>query len=228
VATLTLPNAVTVSVGADAASLAAYNSANGTSYVELPPSDYSLPSSTITISPGKQTIIFPVTFAADKINFDKGYAFCLKLTNAQGATIASNLNVATIILKVKSPYEDTYTVKSGATTRYNGGSVGSGIRDQFAVTEATLFYGTYSANTVLGQAGSSAFGLSVAITINGSAVSVAADPTGTVGGTTFNYINGDSKGASSYDAATKTLTLHYGYLNASGALREVDMVLVGQ
>jgi hypothetical protein len=226
VASVTLSKPVTVTIAEDKASLDAYNTANGTSYVELPAADYSLPNGgVVTINPGQQIVQFPITLAGDQIDFTTNPALALKMISASGATIASNLNVAMVILKVKSLYEDTYTVISGATTRYKGGSVGSGVRDVFAVSETSLFYSTYTANTVIGQAGSSAFGLSVAITINGTVVTVGADPTSSA---TFNYTNGDSQGASSYDPATKTLTLHYSYLNAAGALREVDMVLKGQ
>jgi len=222
VASVTQSTPVTATVVESSDALKAYTTTNP----ELPAADYSLPNGgKITINPGQQTISFVITFAGDKIDFSQNYALALQLTDASGALIASNLQTAIVLLKVKSLYEGDYKVVSGATTRYHGGTVASGLQDQFAVTETDLFYGTYTANTVLGQAGSSAFGLTVAITINGSTVNVGADPTNPAA--TFPYSDGDSKGQSSYNASTKTLTLHYSYLNGAGALREVDMVLVG-
>ena len=193
----------------------------------LPTSQYTLPNGgKVTISPGQQIVKFPITFAGDQIDFTKTWALALKLTSPSGAIVASNLNVAIVNIKVKSLFDDTYTVVSGATTRYNGGTVASGLRDVFTVAEPTIVLSTVTASEVAGQAGSSSFGLSAAYTITGTNVVVSADPGNP--GATFNYINGDSKGVSSYDPATKKLTLHFGYLNGAGALREIDMVLTGQ
>jgi len=222
VSTITLSSPVTVSVVED-------DTLIPTGAQPLPTSQYTLPNGgKVTISPGQQIVKFPVTFAGDQIDFTKTWALALKLTGPSGAIVASNLSVAIVNIKVKSLFDDTYNVVSGATTRYKGATVAAGLQDQFAVTESTLNYSTVSADVVSGQAGSSAFGLSVAIQITGTTVHVMADPSGTVGSTTFNYVDGDSKGASSYDPATKTLTLHYHYFNGAGNLREVDMVLVGQ
>jgi hypothetical protein len=225
--TVTLKSAVSANVTVSSADLDAYNAANGTSYTLLPSSDYTLASS-VTIPAGQQKVIFPITFNAGAIDFTKNYALALELTGANGASIPSNLNIAIIKLNVKSLYEDTYNVISGNTTRYNGATVASGVRDVFTIAEPTITYLTYNASTVTGQFGSSSFGLTAAITISGTTVTVSADPNGTLGSTTFNYVNGNSSGTSSYDPATKTLIIHASYLNAAGALREVNEDLVGQ
>jgi hypothetical protein len=222
VKTVFLNTPVTVTAVEDATLLPA-----GTT--ELPAADYTLPNGgKITINPGQQLVQFTITFAGDKIDFTQKNTLALKLTSPSGAQLTTNLNVAIVNIKVKSPFDDTYTVVSGATTRYKGPTVAAGVQDQFPVTESSIPLSTITADEVSGQAGSSLFALTAAFTIVGTNVSVSADPAGTVGSSTFNYINGDSKGVSSYDPATKTLILHYSYLNGAGNLREVDMVLKGQ
>jgi hypothetical protein len=228
VASLTLKSAVSATVvSTDTALITAYNSTNGTHYVALPASEFTAPA-TVTVPAGQQIVNFPVVLSAGTIDFSKPYAIALELTNSSGATIATNLQTAIVIVKVKSQYDDVYTVKSGATTRYNGADVSSGVRDVFTIAEPTIDYTTLNESTVVGQIGSSSFGLTAAITISGSTVTVNANPAATVGSTTFNFVQGNSSGTSSYNAATKELIIHISYLNASGALREIDEDVIGE
>jgi len=195
-------------------------------YTALSPSLYTVPTS-VTIPAGQQLVKFPIVFKAGSIDFSKNWAIALKLTNGNGVTIPSNLNVAQVILKVKSPYDDVYRVVSGNTTPYAGGTIGSGVVTVYPITESTIDYTTLSLNTIVGQFGSSLYGLTAAITINGTTVTVAADPGATLNSTTYAFVDGNSSGTSSYNPSTKELIIHAHYFNTAGRLREVNEDLIG-
>jgi hypothetical protein len=109
VASITLGKAVTASLVADDAFVSSYNTANGTSYNVLPAADYSVPNGgAVTWAPGTQYAVIHIKFAGQNIDFTQNYAFALKLTNANGAVIASNLNEALVTVVLKSIYAGTY------------------------------------------------------------------------------------------------------------------------
>jgi hypothetical protein len=220
VSSVTLGSAVTATIVVDNTNLPS-------GFTALPTSLYTAPTS-VTIPAGQQIVKVPIKFDAANIDFSQNYAIALKLTSANGAQIPSNLNVAVVELKVKSPYDDVYKVISGNTTPYAGGSVGTGVVAVYNISEATIDYSTLNVNTVTGQFGSSLYGLTAAITISGTTVHVAADPNATLNSTTYAFVDGNSSGTSSYDPSTKTLIIHAHYFNTSGKLREVNEDLVGE
>lgn len=224
---VTLKSAVSANVTVSSADLDAYNAANGTSYTLLPSADYTLANS-VSIPAGKQLVTFPISFNAGAIDFTKNYALALELTGANGASIPSNLNIAIVILKVRSVYEGSYT-GSGTRTRFNGGTAASGVAGTSAIT-GSYTLATYNATTVTGQAGDAGSGFTWALQVNAdNSVTVLADPTAAAGGTpAAGFVQGNPNGNSSYNPATKTFTIHTQYLNASGNLRYIDEVLVAQ
>jgi Domain of unknown function (DUF1735) len=236
VASTTLQSAVTATITADAPSLTVYNadtttSTYPTSFVQLPSSDYTLPNGgVVTINPGQQIVNFIVHFAGDKIDFTQDNALALKITDSKGATVATNLNTAIIILKLRSIYEGNYT-GVGARIRFNGSNEASGIRDSFAVS-GVIPFATLTAKEIDGQLGDAGSGYSMALLIDDSGtppypVTVLPDPaTVGSGGSPSSIIAGTSRGQSTYDPTTKTFDLHFGYLNSAGALREVNETLV--
>jgi hypothetical protein len=74
----------------------------------------------VTISPGQQLVEFPITYAADKIDFSQNYVLGLKLASPTGAQLTTNLNNAILRITLKSPYEATYSLK-GFFLRLVGG-----------------------------------------------------------------------------------------------------------
>ncbi|MFI5187804.1 MAG: DUF1735 domain-containing protein [Chitinophagales bacterium] len=108
---LTLSNTVTATVAADQASLDAYNSANGTSYTLAPTADYTIDGGgAVTISPGQQIVNMVVHVNSNIMDFTVSPAFAFKITAATGATIATNLNVIIMPLKLRNLYEGSYNV----------------------------------------------------------------------------------------------------------------------
>ncbi|HEV3250792.1 MAG TPA: DUF1735 domain-containing protein, partial [Puia sp.] len=127
VSSLYLSKPVDVTVTADQASLDTYNGANNTNYTLLNPNAYALANAGIwTIPAGKNLRYFNVSLIGANIDFTKSNALALKISNAPGTTIASNLNTYVLIINLKSLFENDYDI-SGTRTRYNGATVGSGV-----------------------------------------------------------------------------------------------------
>ncbi len=224
VSSVTLGSSVSASVAENDAAVTAAG------YTPLPTSLYSMGSS-VTIPAGQQLVKFPIVFKAGTIDFTKGYALYLTLSNGSGASIPSNLNTVLVVLKVKSIYEGNYTT-SGQRTRFKGTTEASGVLDHFAIS-GTVPLATYTANTVIGQAGDSGSGETWALQVNATgatpySVTVLPDPTAASGTTPSSFTQGTANGPSTYDPATKTFNIHVGYLNASGVLREIDETMVAQ
>lgn len=121
VASLTLGSSVTATLSADDAGANAYiagDTVGGKKDHILPTSDYTVQSS-VTIPAGVQKVTIPITFAGDKIDFTQNYIFGLKLTNASGAIIATNLANAVFIMTLKSPYQGTYDVTGTLNDTFN-------------------------------------------------------------------------------------------------------------
>lgn len=111
VPSITLSTAVTVTIIPYSEGLDSFNTAQGTDYVQLPSSLYKIENDgKVTINPGEQTVSFTINFAGDKIDFSKDNGLCLRISDAQGAIVASNLNTAIFPIKLRNPYEGDYDV----------------------------------------------------------------------------------------------------------------------
>jgi hypothetical protein len=223
VAGLTLSSPVTATLVVDAATLDEYKAANDDSARLLLPTDnYQLANGgAITINPGQQIVKDSLVFFGDKIDFTKDYAVPILLTNAKGAKIPDNLRKEVILIKLRSVYEDTYAL-SGQRILYKGSTVGSGVNATVGITGSALF-STVSASVIDGQLADLTSQMSLQVNPDNS---VTVLPSQANSGNTFSSVAND--GPCTYDPATKTFTLHYKYFNASGNLRHIDEVLVGQ
>src|SRR5450755_2906725 len=106
-----LSTPVVATLALDPDSLTAYNAANGTSYTMLDPADYTVPAnSQVTIPAGKQIVPFAIHINESLIDFSTDPILIFKIASATGATIASNLAVIVLPIKLKNPYEGSYTV----------------------------------------------------------------------------------------------------------------------
>ncbi len=228
VASLTLSTPVTATIAVDEASLDAYNADETTStfpttYTMLDASNFILPNGgQVTINPGQQIVSFTVKFAGDKINFTQDIALALKITSAQGATIATNLNTAIVLLKLKSIYEGAYD-QDGILNRYTG-AVADPAKyvDNFPITGSYGFT-TVTANSIEGQIVIPGFAPTYTkltvdfatniVTISPSAIAPSTDMKNQAGKT------------STYDPATNTFDIHGQFLNSAGNLRLFDFTM---
>jgi|GEM_PF-1202943 len=223
VAGLTLSSPVTATLVVDQATLDQYKAANSDSTrVLLPADNYQIANNgAVTISPGQQMVKDSITFFGTKIDFTKDYALPVLLTNAKGAKIPDNLKQEVILIKLKSIYEDVYSL-SGSRILYNGATVGSGVLTTAGITGSAAFL-TVSPNVIDGQLGDLTSQMSLQINPDNT---VNVLPSQANPGNSFATLAND--GACTYNPATKTFTLHYKYYNGSGNLRHIDEVMVGQ
>jgi hypothetical protein len=221
VASLTLSTPVSATIAPDQPTLDTYNGANSTNYVQISSAAYTLANGgVVTIKPGQQIVKLLITIDGTQIDFSQSNALALKITSAQGAKIATNLNWAIYLLKLRNIYEGNYAL-SGNRIGYSGPTAGSPIAFTVPLSGNYLLP-TVSINSVTAPLADLG-GLTILLTINGSnAVTVTDDPSNPSG-----FAGEGNDGApSTYDPVTHTFDLHYKYINGAGNLRHIDEKLV--
>jgi hypothetical protein len=92
-ASVNLPTSpVNVTIGVDAALIAAYNAANGTDFIILPSDAYTIGTTSLTIPAGQQYATTSLQVYQDKIDPAKSYLLPVSITDASGKALTSNLN----------------------------------------------------------------------------------------------------------------------------------------
>ena len=188
---------VTVTLALDPNALTAYNSANGTNYTMLDPSAYSIPNYKVTITKGSNLSSLPVTIFPNKVDLSKANAIPLKITDASGRIISQNFQSVIYGIVVKNKYEGQYH----ATGYFSHPTAPRAIdRDKYLAT--------INANTNETELGDLGTWL-MQLTVNADN-SITMKPTGAANPTAA-LIPGDPVYNNTYDPATKTYKLKYGY-----------------
>ncbi len=92
-ASVNLPKSpVTITIGVDDALLAAYNTANGTSFELLPSDAYTIGGTSLTIPAGQQYANTSLQVYQSKIDPAKSYLLPISIKDAGGIALTSNLN----------------------------------------------------------------------------------------------------------------------------------------
>jgi hypothetical protein len=104
----TLSTAVTVTLALDPTDLAAYNAANSTSYIILPPADYTVPSWTITIPPGGREVPFKINLITSAIDPSQAYVLPIKIVSS--SVTVNQFNYVLFNIGVQNQYDGDYTV----------------------------------------------------------------------------------------------------------------------
>ena len=92
-ASVNLPTSpVKVTIAIDAAKIAAYNSANGTSFQAFPAGSYKLLTTLLTIPAGQQTATTKVEFYKEALDPTISYLLPISITDASGKALSSNQN----------------------------------------------------------------------------------------------------------------------------------------
>ena len=221
-----LGKSVDVTFKEDDAAIAAYNTTFGSNWVKLNATAYSIPSLKVTIPAGSQEAYIPVQVFPDKVNLAQNNILAFTITDASGETVSTNYQTVLTPILIKNIYEDDYTV----TGYFHHPSASRPIN-------MTKYFATVSGDRVEGQLGDLG-GWYFRFTVTGTALSnwegVGATPA--VPGSGF--MASDNPGAlpfpaptpgtppwvhstynNSYDPATKTFWLHYGYSGTSDAGR---------
>lgn len=208
VASITLNSPVTLTVVPYSAGLDSFNAAQTpvVAYKQLDPSLYTVQDAgKITINPGQQFVSFRVNFAGDKVDFTKKNGLAFKINDAQGATIASNLNTAVILLTLRSVFQGNYHV-SGIRVHPTLGPFPFDYDADLNTVNATTVTGNILAD--LGE------GLTITINPDNSLVLVGES----------RAVFPQAGKVNKYDPATKTITLNYFY--NTGAPRLINETIV--
>jgi hypothetical protein len=190
---------VTVTLALDPSALANYNAANGTAYTLIDPTAYSIPSYKVTIKKGQNLSSLPIIIYPDKVDLSKANAIPLKITDASGRTISQNFQSVIYAIVVKNKYDGDYH----STGYFQHPTAPRDInRDKHLAT--------INANTNETEFGDLGTWL-MQLTVNPDN-SITFKPTGAAN-TTAALIPGDPVYNNTYDPATKTYKLKYGYPN---------------
>jgi hypothetical protein len=236
---LTQSTPVVFTLALDQASLDAYNAeqiiADSTClcyvpYTMLDPSTYTTPANNqVTINPGEQIAKFIVVINQGLIDFTTTNPMLVfKITSVTGATLASNLSVIMIPVKLKNPYEGDYHV-TGYFNHPSGPrfedldkslSTVNPVRSEGFVGDLgnTFQFDVSPTNTLINFVNTTLAAPFVSICCTTNAANNANFPGNPYNFTTYN---------NTYDPATTTFWMHYGY-NGTPSTREIfeEWVLV--
>lgn len=108
-----LDQSLTVKLQKDATLIDAYNTANGTSFVELPSASYTLSDdiSNITFAAGEAVKTIKIKLNKASLSLSEQYALAFKITDAgSGAVISNAFKQAIYAIGIKNKYDGVYKV----------------------------------------------------------------------------------------------------------------------
>ncbi len=193
-------------LGADKAYLAKYNSANGTNYALLPDSSFSIANATVTIPAGSKLGTFTMNFNTSKIDPvkaadpDTGYALPITIKSAtNGVTPSSNFGTKLVIISIRNAYEGQYH------------SVGYFMHPTSPrAINRDKFLSTINSNTVQTEFADLGAAATMQLVVNAdNSVKILIPGSSSANPATVQT-------AGKYDPATKSFTLGYYYVAASG------------
>lgn len=216
-----IPNKdVEVTLDYDQAGLDAYNAANAESFVKLADSAFTLPSLKVTIKKGERLGYATLSIIPSKVDLSIHNAIALKIADAKGIPIAANLKSVIYAVVVKNQWDGDYTVtgwffhpsagRAIKTTKHlstiNATRVQGGVGDLGSTFQFDVIN---NIATNWGSDGFTSSGFMTADNPGGTDYSNASNGGNVPGDATFNKIIYNN----TYDPATKTFYLHYGYRN---------------
>ncbi|PWK72980.1 uncharacterized protein DUF4361 [Mucilaginibacter oryzae] len=207
---------VNVTLAVDQKVLDSYNNIEGTDYQLLPAANYSIPNLKVNIASGTQVAYLPISFVNTNtgLSGDKSYALPIKITDASGTEISGNYGSVVILLTIKNQYDGSYLADGSiAFPPPTAGRSWSSLKKTLKTVNPT------TSKTDAADLGGSKFYMRLQVNADNS-VTITADPSSA----NLTIQNNPSKGASTYDPATKTFTLHYKYVGGSGD-RVIDEVI---
>jgi hypothetical protein len=209
---------VTLSLAESATMLAAYNTANSTTYTLLPSSLYALPNGLdVTIAKGTKDANFTLNLTTSSFDPSKTYALFVKIAavDKAGYTISGNFNYKLLIIGVKNKYDGKYTL-TGTMIDGNGTRVARYPKNVYLETvdgsTVIMFdidaddYVWYYTNPTTGAA--AWLGFVPMFTFNNATNKVIAAADG-YGGAYGCILYLDSTYDSNFDPATKAITVKY-------------------
>jgi hypothetical protein len=202
--------------------VADYNTENGTNYISVPATSYSLQSNEVILSQENRSANIKIRIRPSLVT-GGSFAIGLSIAEVTNGEISSLYHNVLIEVKVKNAYEGDYQA-TGNMIVYSGPANTSPVSTTYPIDEIK-FLSTIDNTTVEAPIGYSDFtGGFMYMTINPSTNQVTVSPS--LSAPSFSVVS--NNGTCIYNPATKTFTLNYYYLNSAGNLREIQEVLVKQ
>ncbi|KAA9041345.1 DUF1735 domain-containing protein [Ginsengibacter hankyongi] len=235
-ASVNLPTSpLTVTIGIDNSQIATYNTANGKNFVAIPDSAFSFATTTLTIPAGQQYATTTISFYKAKIDGGLSYLIPVAIKDASGKSLSSNENTQLFNI-IGNPLAGTYSDVGYFYHPSSPRPLGPTTKKLTAISATVL-------QVDLGDLGGS--GYIAYLTVDPATNKVTEfDPPGyynatddfikelksladaTPPGYTAAW-SGSVKCNNTYDPATKTFYLRYGYIGGSG-YRVTEEILVRQ
>lgn len=209
----------------DDAAIANFNTKFGSNWVKMNTSAYSIPAFKVTIPADQNEAYIPVKVFPDKVDLTKFNMLAFTMTDASGEAIAANFQTILVPILIKNIYEANYNISGYFFHPSSPRSIGG-----------TKYFSTINGNRVQGQLGDLG-GWTFRVDISGSGALTNFEGTGTTATTVVNgFMTADNPGGvvfpgpafpgtapwvhstynNSYNAATKSFFIHYGYNAAAG------------
>jgi hypothetical protein len=202
--------------------VADYNTENGTSYISVPATSYSLESDEVTLSQENRSADIKIRLKPSLVT-GGSFAIGLSIAEVTNAEISALHHNVLVEVKVKNAYEGDYQA-TGNMIVYTGPTNTSPVSATYPIDEIK-FLSTIGNATVEAPIGYSDFtGGFMYMTVDPSTNQVTISPS--LGSPTFSILT--NNGTCVYNPATKNFTLNYYYFNSAGNLREIQEVLVKQ
>jgi BT_3987-like, N-terminal domain len=235
-ASVNLPaSPVSVTIAVDNAQIAIYNAANGKDFQPMADSDFSLAATTLTIPAGQQYASTTVSFYAAGLDPGLSYMLPISITDASGKLLSSNQNTQYFNI-IGNPLAGNYSDVGYLYHPSAPRDIPADFKTITAITSTTL-------QVDLGDLGGAGYIAWFEVDPNTNHVTVF-DPPGYYNATDDFLVQFDSGLPSSnpgytaawsgsaqcnntYDPATKTFYLRYGYLGGTG-WRVTEEILVKQ
>ncbi|KIO77002.1 hypothetical protein TH53_11565 [Pedobacter lusitanus] len=226
------PEDVTVNVEVNNLAVTQYNTALNTSYTPLPQELYIVAANNVSIPKGTKTGTFLIKLKTASFDFTKSYALGVTIRTASSGTVSGNYSTGIYRVTAKNAYEGDYKV----TGWFFHPTAGRAIN----VVKKLVTTGKQSVSAPLGDLGSSNY--AIEFTVDGSKLTGYKASGATPGGLNSGFFTADHPEASaagwinnpasadqpgqgqwkisgynnSYDAATGTFNLAYGYIGSGG------------
>lgn len=121
----TAPSDITVTLAVDAATLASYNTTNGTDKVVPAASVFSFPSSVVIKAGTTQTTVSAKITVSPDFNFNLAYGIPLKITNVSSGLVSANYGSVVYSFGVRNIYDGSYTLTGTMVDAANPGLTGN-------------------------------------------------------------------------------------------------------
>lgn len=220
------PQDITVTLGVDTSAVSQYNEEQKVKFDVITADLYNIPA-TVVIQKGQRTAEVVIKLKPEKFDFVKNYVLPIQIKSVSAGEVSGNFGTILLAVKAKNIYDATYAA-TGYVYHPTAPRTLSKNKPVVTVSPTTV-------KVELGDLGGS--GYFADLTINPTTNKVTITPSAGAAGAPYTQFDtalptpylpawaNASKANNTYDPATKTFYLRYGYMGANG-WRVAEEILV--